>query len=118
MEKIDPVRALIIARMQTLGLNAAGVSRAIGVNSAYIQQYLSRGIPRVLREDIREKLAKILDVSPDALRGAVSGKGGPRAVEPDAVAATPDEIEILRVYRSARPDDKERIIRTIKALTS
>lgn len=118
MDKIDPVRALIIARMQALGLNAAGVSRAIGANAAYMQQYLSRGIPRVLREDVREKLAEMLGVAPDALRGAIPGKGGPRAVEPDAVASTQDEIEMLRVYRSASPDDRTRIIRTIKALTN
>src|SRR3546814_21085720 len=47
----------------------AEVSRAVGRNHAYLQQYLERGVPAQVPEEIREPLAKILVVRPDQLVG-------------------------------------------------
>lgn len=58
----DPVRVLIRDRIAELGMDLAEVSRRIGRNHAYMQQYLKRGIPRKLPEDIRRLLAEILDL--------------------------------------------------------
>lgn len=116
MRDLDPVRALLIARMAATGHDAAGLSRKIKKNPAYIQQFLRRGIPATLPEDVRESLAPLLQVSPDTLRGAIPGKGGPREVDPAAVAATPDEQELLRVFRSASERQKEKIIKIIAQL--
>ncbi len=43
-------------------------SERIGRNHAYLQQFLERGIPGVLPEEARERLAELLGVAPDVLR--------------------------------------------------
>lgn len=65
----DLVRKLILDRLDELGLDMAEVSRAIGRNPAYIQQFLKRGVPAELRERDRAALAELLKVPEDALRG-------------------------------------------------
>ena len=42
-------------------------SRAIGMNEAYLQQFLERGAPRELPERVRYKLADFLGISQDKL---------------------------------------------------
>ena len=44
------------------------MSLAIGRNAAYMQQFLYRGTPKVLPEDVRETLARHLEVEGDTLR--------------------------------------------------
>jgi hypothetical protein len=59
------------------GEDFAGLSRMLGRNAAYIQQFVRRGIPKRLGEDERRKLARYFGVSETLL-------GGPA---PDVVAA-------------------------------
>lgn len=59
---MDDVRELIEARLRELDLKRRDVSRKIGKNDAYIQQFLERGTPKALPEDARKKLARILKV--------------------------------------------------------
>lgn len=47
----------------------AGLSRLIGRNSAYIQQFIKRGVPRRLAEEDVTTLARYFGVSPAALGG-------------------------------------------------
>ncbi len=58
------------------GEDFAGLSRMLGRNAAYIQQYVRRGVPRRLKEEERRKLARYFAVSESLL-------GGP-AEEPSA----------------------------------
>jgi phage repressor protein C with HTH and peptisase S24 domain len=51
------------------GEDFAGLSRFLGKNPAYIQQYIRRGTPRRLKEDERRKLARYFNV-PESLLGA------------------------------------------------
>jgi phage repressor protein C with HTH and peptisase S24 domain len=51
------------------GEDFAGLSRMLGRNPAYIQQYVRRGVPRRLGEDERRKLARYFAV-PETLLGA------------------------------------------------
>jgi phage repressor protein C with HTH and peptisase S24 domain len=51
------------------GEDFAGLSRFLGKNPAYIQQYIRRGTPRRLKEDERRKLARYFNV-PESLFGA------------------------------------------------
>jgi hypothetical protein len=44
-------------------------SRAIGRNDAYLQQFLHRGTPRRLPEDVRHRLAAFLDIDQSRLAG-------------------------------------------------
>jgi len=65
----DPVRALVVKQLDLKGLSMKEVSLLIGRNHAFLQQFLKRGIPEVLHENDRPKLAKLLSVSEDQLRG-------------------------------------------------
>lgn len=112
----DPVRDLIAETADALGRDLAGLSRAIGRNQTYVQQFLKRGIPRNLPEDVREKLANELKLAPERLRGVTPGKGGPRPVSPAAIATTQDEATVLNIYRNAPKDVQPVIMRAIIAM--
>jgi phage repressor protein C with HTH and peptisase S24 domain len=68
------------------GEDFASLSRMLGRNSAYIQQFVRRGVPRRLKEDDRRELARYLSI-PEAMLG------GP----PGAEAAGGDLICVSRV---------------------
>ena len=57
------------------GEDFAGLSRMLGRNPAYIQQFVRRGVPKRLKEEERRKLARYFSV-PEALLG-----GPPEAEE-------------------------------------
>ena len=67
------------------GEDFAGLSRMLGRNSAYIQQYVRRGVPKRLREEERGKLARYFAV-PEALLG------GP----PEEARASSDLVSVKR----------------------
>jgi phage repressor protein C with HTH and peptisase S24 domain len=76
------------------GEDFAGLSRLLGKNPAYIQQYIRRGTPRRLKEDERRKLAGYFGV-PESLLG------GPVDPEPLAGALVP--VKRVLVRASAGP---------------
>jgi len=53
------------------GEDFAGLSRMLGRNSAYIQQYVRRGVPKRLGEEERRKLASYFGVAETLLGGPV-----------------------------------------------
>jgi len=57
------------------GEDFAGLSRMLGRNPAYIQQFVRRGVPKRLKEEERRKLARYFSVSETLL-------GGPPESEP------------------------------------
>jgi len=67
---MDPVRQLISSKIVEYRLTMADVSRQIGRNPAYLQQFISRGVPAVLEETDRKELARILGLDPELLKGA------------------------------------------------
>lgn len=76
---MDKVRALIEAIIKERSLDMAALSRAVGRNHAYIQQYLKRGVPQDLPEKVRAKLAVELkvrerDLMPPDLRRVPDGQ--------------------------------------------
>ena len=116
MSDLDPVRELIVLRLQQLDMNLARASKTVGKNSAYLQQFVRRGIPRVLPEDVREALAALLEVPPSSLRGTLPAKGGPRATPPQSIAATEAEGELLRRFRLLSPEAQDTALKLIAAL--
>lgn len=58
------------------GEDFAGLSRMLGRNTAYIQQYVRRGVPRRLGEDERRKLARYFGISETLLGGPADEGGG------------------------------------------
>ena len=77
MDAIDP-RAALVAAAAMRGETLAALSRWLGRNAAYLQQYVKRGSPRVLPERERRRLADYLGVNdaelggPSANRAAVT----------------------------------------------
>jgi hypothetical protein len=66
---LDKVRKLISDRLAELDLTMKEVSAKIGRNESYVHQFLKRGHPAELGEPDREKLAQVLGIPPDDLRG-------------------------------------------------
>jgi hypothetical protein len=66
---MNQVRDLIKSRIKELKTNMSAVSKIIGQNHAYLQQFLSRGVPHKLPEDVRKALANALNLSEIDLRG-------------------------------------------------
>lgn len=79
MDVSDP-RALLDALIRDRGEDYASLSRLIGRNPAYIQQFIKRGIPRKLDEEDRAILARYFGVEEHVL-------GGPRAPSPRIAAS-------------------------------
>jgi phage repressor protein C with HTH and peptisase S24 domain len=63
----DP-RAVLQRLCAERGEDFAGLSRMLGRNPAYIQQFVRRGVPKRLKEEERRKLARYFSV-PEALLG-------------------------------------------------
>jgi hypothetical protein len=80
----DP-RAVLERLCVERGEDFAGLSRMLGRNAAYIQQFVRRGVPKRLKEDERRKLARYFSVSESIL-------GGP----PDAPATAAGLVSVKR----------------------
>ena len=98
----DPVRERLRDLLRQNDLTMARASTAIGRNKTYLQQYLVRGMPKVLGFQDSEALAKLLDCDPGALRHAAlpprkpqsrTRRYGPRA-HPDAPLVPISEMEV------------------------
>jgi phage repressor protein C with HTH and peptisase S24 domain len=59
------------------GDDFAGLSRMLGRNPAYIQQFVRRGVPRRLGENERRKLARYFGIAEAMLGGPVESDGAP-----------------------------------------
>lgn len=69
MSGTDP-RAVLAAQAALRGHSLAALSRMIGRNDAYLQQYVKRGTPRILPERERRILADMLGLDETALGAA------------------------------------------------
>lgn len=73
----DP-RALLDQLIRDQGHDYQSISRLIGRNAAYIQQYIKRGTPRRLEEGDRRRIAAYLGVPDAALGGPAPTVAVPR----------------------------------------
>jgi phage repressor protein C with HTH and peptisase S24 domain len=79
------------------GEDFAGLSRMLGRNPAYIQQFVRRGVPRRLGEEERRKLARYFAVSETVLGGPPESDGPPAGLvsvkrHPVTVSAGPGAV--------------------------
>ncbi len=65
---LDPIRLRVLKLIEKKRTDLKNASLAIGRNAAYLHQFVYRGTPKVLPEDVREALGKYLDVDEDQLR--------------------------------------------------
>jgi lambda repressor-like predicted transcriptional regulator len=71
---MDHVRKTILKRMQERGLSYKEVSLELGKNQAYLQQFIERNVPGKLKEDVRAKLAEILDLEEQEIGAPIRGE--------------------------------------------
>src|SRR6476660_8193038 len=82
---------LVLERLCTeRGEDFAGLSRMLGRNPAYIQQFVRRGVPKRLGEEERRKLARYFSISESVLGGPADEEtvGGLVAVKRSPVRAS------------------------------
>ena len=72
-------RAALARLIRERGEDFAGLSRLIGRNPSYVQQYIKRGSPRRLDENDRRLLARYFGV-PESLLGAPEPESGLEAI--------------------------------------
>src|SRR6266481_9968683 len=65
---MDAVRGMIVSRVAELGLSLSELSLKVGKNHAYFQQFIKRGVPNRLPEEVRGRVAEILGLDELALR--------------------------------------------------
>jgi len=101
------------------GEDFAGLSRMLGRNAAYIQQFVRRGVPKRLREEERRKLARYFAISETLLGGPADAgfaANGLASVKrhPVAVSAGPGALAAEELGKAYFGFDE----RWLKALTS
>jgi hypothetical protein len=79
----DP-RAILESLCSERGEDFASLSRMLGRNPAYIQQFVRRGVPKRLKEEERRKLACYFMISESMLGGPVGADAGGTGLVPVA----------------------------------
>ena len=85
---------LIAAR----GGDYASLSRLLGRNPTYVQQFVKRGVPRRLSEDDRRKLARHFGIAERLLGGPEERAGHAVLARPGLDPRTPDNDYVLIPY--------------------
>lgn len=97
----DAPRTLLLKLIEDFDTDLASVSKSIGRNHAYLQQYLRRGTPRELPEEVREKLGERFNISPDSLRRKHPRHSQQALNDPGIPAGTPrlrtDTVTIIEL---------------------
>ena len=65
---MDTARGAIVARVAQLGLSLSELSLKVGKNHAYFQQFIKRGVPGRLPEEVRGRVAEILGIDERILK--------------------------------------------------
>ena len=105
---LDEVRRLVLDKSKELELTLADMSKAVGKSHSFISQFITRGIPRYLPEDVRYKLAKVIEVSEELLRG--------RALDAQPIETTPaangraDLDDMWAIWNTATPEERRLIV--------
>ena len=79
-EKLTPARKKITSAIEAGAWDARSLSLALGKSHSYVQQYLKRGSPRVLPEDVREQLSVLIGGEPDDYRDDGLPASAPRHI--------------------------------------
>ncbi|OYX62478.1 MAG: transcriptional regulator [Sphingomonadales bacterium 32-64-17] len=74
----DP-RERLVALANARGVSLAALSRLIGKNGTYLQQFITKGSPRRLAEEDRQVLARFFGVAEGELGGTAEKSYAPRA---------------------------------------
>jgi phage repressor protein C with HTH and peptisase S24 domain len=112
---MDATRTMLVELAARTGASLSALSRMIGRNPAYLQQYVRRGSPRVLPEEERRRLAGFFGVGEGELGGVagmtpvalrvprldVAASAGPGSLVDDEVMLGADAIDPALMRRLA-----------------
>ena len=113
---MDEVRRLVRDKSKELEITFADMSIAVGKAHSFISQFLKRGIPKYLPEEVRHKLAKVLGVSEELLRGRDlhgSIERSPIAKPNGATRAAvvrADLDDMWAIWNTASPEERRLIV--------
>lgn len=93
----DTARATLDALIQERGEDYAALSRLLGRNPTYIQQFIKRGVPRRLSETDRRLLAEHFDV-PERMLGGPADQAGRAVHVGRAQPRTADDYVLVPSY--------------------
>ncbi len=93
---MENARAVLQRLIEERGEDYSGLSRLLGRNSAYVQQFIKRGTPKRLAEQDRKRLAKYFEVDEELL-------GGEKVEAPAMDRAAPVAVPLLDIGASAGP---------------
>ncbi|MCJ2181177.1 transcriptional regulator [Novosphingobium sp. 1949] len=96
----DPVRARLLHLADARGVSLAALSRLLGKNASYLQQFVRKGSPRKLEETDRAKLARFFRVSEEEL-GRPEEISSTRSGDSAAVGASEEWVAIARLVLGA-----------------
>ncbi len=91
---MEGVRAVLDQLIRDHGDDYASLSRLLGRNAAYVQQFIHRGVPKKLDEDDRRTLAEYFGVAEKLL-------GGPNAAIVRAASSAKPRNDVIMVPRLA-----------------
>ena len=91
---MEGVRAVLDQLIRDRGDDYASLSRLLGRNAAYVQQFIHRGVPKKLDEDDRRTLAEYFGVAETLL-------GGPKITLPRGAASIKSRSDVIMVPRLA-----------------
>jgi len=74
---MDSARNLIVSKVAELGLSLSELSLRVGKNHAYFQQFVKRGVPIRLPEEVRGRVAEILKIDERQLKVAKPSTSSP-----------------------------------------
>lgn len=86
---MDP-REVLLQAARARGVSLASLSRMIGRNDTYLQQYVTKGSPKKLEEEDRRKLATFLGIKESSL-------GAPQDNSYDAPRSRGDWVDVPRL---------------------
>jgi phage repressor protein C with HTH and peptisase S24 domain len=98
---MDTARQLIVSRVAELGLSLSELSLRAGKNHAYFQQFIKRGVPTRLPEEVRGRVAAILKIDESQLKVVGLKSSTPLAIPNARVGAGVKFATWIPVYGHA-----------------
>jgi hypothetical protein len=105
---LDEVRRLVLDKSKELEITMADMSKAVGKAHSFISQFIKRGTPKYLPEEVRHKLAKVIGVSEELLRGR--DLHGMSNGTTRAAVGRADLDDMWTIWNTATPEERQLIV--------
>ena len=97
------MRKLVLDKSKELKITMKRMSEAVGMNETFIHQFITKGSPRYLSEEVRYKLAKVIGVSEELLRG--------RDLQAQPIETTRSDLDNMwTIWNTATPEERRLIV--------